>query len=117
MLQFKGGAARHVLLFGCWAIKIPRTDSVRAFLSGMLCNLQERELGRSGRQDLCPVVASAPLGLCVVMPRCAAVRPGTLREEDFRRLVEPTPGAFLPVEWKEDSWGWLDGRLVAVDHG
>lgn len=112
------GVTREVFLIGRWALKVPKlTKGWRMFLSGLLANMQERDFGRNGWEQLCPVVFSLPGGWLVVMRRASVL---TLREwhsfdaEDF---IVNGPGAMLPVENKPDSFGRLDGRIVAIDYG
>lgn len=110
------GATRRVFLLSRWAIKIPSFESWKLFLRGLLCNLQEADFSKAGWPELCPVVAKLPLGLLLVMKRA---RP--LTEEDwlsvcYEDIVEKD-WYMIPAEDKMDSFGWLDGHIVAVDYG
>ena len=69
--RFRRGATRWVLLVGPYAVKVPSLRGWRDFLWGLLGNLQEAEFSRLGWERLCPVVASLPLGLMVVMRRAS----------------------------------------------
>lgn len=101
-------STRTVLLAGSWAFKIPSFRSWDGFLRGLLANMQEAEFSLTEWPELCPVSFSIPLGLLVVMPYC---RP--LSEEEW-----PDRGEYMvPVEMKPDSFGILEGRIVAVDYG
>lgn len=106
------GATREVLLVGRWAVKFPSARGWRLFLHGLLGNMQEALWAPHGAPDLCPVVFACPGGWVIVMaraepagdvytPEMAALR---ARQHDI-----PEP--------KASSYGWLDGRLVAVDFG
>lgn len=111
------GVTREVFLIGRWAVKVPRmVYGWRMFLCGLLANMQEREFGRLLWPELCPVVFSLPGGWLVVMRRA---RP--LSDEEWTAF-DPIPFCHqahrpLPVEMKRDSFGWLDGRIIAVDYG
>jgi hypothetical protein len=108
------GATRHVLLIGSVAVKVPALWSWRLFLSGLLANLQERDFSRAGWPELCPVLCAAPGGWLLVMRRAEPV-PDAL-EIDFEALMD-RPDYRVPAEAKRDSWGLLNGRVVAVDYG
>ena len=116
------GHSRTVFLVGRYAIKVPVVCyGWRAFLRGLLANLSEAEWARwtdAARVRLCPVVTALPGGFALVMRRA---RP--LSEAEFGALdVEAflcyagDPLYRLPVEAKADSFGMLDGRVVAVDY-
>jgi hypothetical protein len=116
------GATRLVLLVGRWAIKVPRITSWKLFLHGLLANMQEAEFSKAGWPELCPVLWSIPGGLLVVMKRAVPVTDGwwKTRQDVIDRVFNPRRGYVVPVERKQDSFGWLDsedGRLVAVDYG
>lgn len=114
--KVKFGATRLVFLFGRHAFKIPRPTTWRSFLNGLLSNMQERDFGRLGWPELCPVVASLPGGWLIVMPRADPVRDkewAQFNPEVFCENGERT----LPVEYKQDSFGILNGKVVAVDYG
>jgi hypothetical protein len=108
------GSTRLILLLGPWAIKLPNlTGGWRLFLCGLLGNLQEAEFARAGWPELCPVLWAMPGGLLIVMPRAAPLPRWYM--VDFYRLDR---GAYvLPVELKHDSFGLLNGRVVAIDYG
>ena len=105
------GATRIVLLVGGYAVKLPRLNTWRTFLNGLLANMQEREFSLTGWPELCPVLFSFPGGWLVVMRRA---RPLTYCEFE---AVDMRGFGGIPVEGKRDSFGWLDGRIVAVDYG
>lgn len=118
MIRVCAGVSRAVLLVGPWAIKVPRASSWKAFLWGLLANMQEADLGSRGWPELCPVRFTLPGGFLVIMERaevCTVERAPA--EADYRRLTN-VEGRCVPAEWKPSSWGRLpDGRLVAVDYG
>ena len=110
------GATRWVLLVGRYALKFPLVQTWRTFLNGLLANMQEREFARTGWPELCPVLFSLPGGWLVVMPRCAPLTCYEYNDLDTREFIERRDGV-VPVEEKPDSFGWLNGRIVAVDYG
>jgi len=82
----------------------------------LLANMQEAEFARTGWAELCPVVFSIPGGWLVVMRRAEMLSDAEWQAFD--------PEAFcvgqeriIPAEFKKDSFGRLDGRIVAIDYG
>lgn len=102
------GRNRLVLLTRRYAIKIPSLRSWRDFLFGLLNN--QNEAATSREPGHCPVLFSCPGGWLIVMPRARILSDAEFAELDHAALP-PRP------ERKPDSFGWLDGRLVAVDYG
>jgi hypothetical protein len=109
------GTTRTVLLTKRFAFKFPSAVEWRLFLLGLLGNMQEARF--SGLSpNLCPVLFSIWGGFLVVMPRCRPLSISDFGELDvtkFTHLSDMT----LPVENKMDSFGWLNGKIVAVDYG
>lgn len=116
--QIKRGTMRNVLLTRRHAIKFPTFASYRAFIEGLRANLEELDLWRLHQSErMCPVIARLPLGTAIVMPR---VRPLTQLEFDGLDCIEFADlenGFSLPIECKGDSFGVLNGKIVAVDYG
>lgn len=111
--QLRSGATRHVLLVGPWAVKLPRPGRWRAFLNGLLANHQEAAFSRLQHPRLCPVLLCVPGGFLLVMRRAVPLPLAT-----FEALDPADWGGVLgAVEFKADSFGLLDGRVVAVDYG
>lgn len=111
------GATRIVVLTRRHAIKIPNVcDGWRLFLSGLLANMQERRVSALGWPELCPVNWSIPGGWVVVMPRAKVLSDGEFFAFDVKGFVEQQDYT-LPVETKPNSFGWIDGRIVAIDYG
>ena len=113
------GATRSAILIGGYAFKFPCVvHGWRNFLRGLIANAMEREWWKSGCNDgLCPIPFSIPGGWLVVMPRCEPV--AGMDDELFNTFVNRSDYV-LPVENKDDSFGWLGGeggRLVAIDYG
>lgn len=105
----RSGATRHVFFPGAVVVKIPRLTSWESFLNGLLCNLQERKF--SGVFPRLAPCRGDPLGLFVVM---RYARP--LNDTEWAR-INPQRWAEDLVEPKRDSFGVLDGSIVAVDYG
>jgi hypothetical protein len=110
-----------VFLIGPWAFKVPyvkygwyENTGYRSFLYGLLANDQERRFS-SLSQKLCPVVFGFPFGLLLVMRR-AEPMDRELSADEYDAFVNQD-GAVLPVEHKWDSFGILNGQIVAVDYG
>lgn len=110
------GCTRMVLLTRHWAFKLPTIwYGWRPFLYGLLANDMECKFDVLKHKRLCPVTFSLPLGLLVVMPRVDVLVGDDLPAD---LLVDyGTDSVLCAVEKKADSWGWLGGRLVAVDYG
>jgi len=110
------GISRTVFLVGRYAIKVPcGRYGWNKWLRGLLANLQEREMSKMRDPRLCPVLLSDPLGLVVVMPRVAVCQQELTGDEFF--WFTHRGEYVLPVENKADSFGYLNGALVAVDYG
>lgn len=116
-MMARAGATRLVLLTKKYAFKLPNPSGWKSFLWGLLSNLQEADLGRRGWEELCPVLFSLPGGFLVVMPRAEVCSEATMPDEETLRKLTSQPDRCVPAEWKADSWGYLEGRLVAIDFG
>jgi hypothetical protein len=110
------GATRIVFLTKKHAIKVPRVDSWKTFLTGLLANLQERTFSTTGWEELCPVIFADPLGIFVIMPKADPLDSRTFRCLDYDNFVNKIDYV-VPVENKIDSFGFLDNKVVAVDYG
>jgi hypothetical protein len=113
------GATRAVLLLGRYAFKVPFAFSWKHFLLGLIANMQEVSFSRAGWPELAPVVAHLPGGLLVVMRRCEP-----LTEEQWAAFEPSIANGWLvgddyyvPAEPKQSSYGFLNGRIVALDYG
>lgn len=115
-MQVARGTTRIVFLIHRWAIKIPNYEEWRLFLHGLLSNMQEARFSRTGWPELCPVLWAIPGGWLLVMKRAT---PLTKVEFDvFMHTEGLDKGAYLiPAEAKPDSFGWFNGKIVAVDYG
>lgn len=120
------GCTRLVILIWGWAIKVPQYTSWRMFLNGLLGNLQEREFSSMKLPELAPVLFSIPGGWLNVMPRAEVVDLESPGEERFQMMdiwYQSTLGTGREellrdiVESKVDSFGVINGRVVAIDYG
>lgn len=107
-MQIKSGATRHVFLIGTKAIKIPRCTHWHLFLTGLLANMQERRF--SGVFENLALCWGDPLGFFIVMPRASPL------SDEAWASVNVDEWADM-VESKQDSFGMIDGKVVAVDYG
>jgi hypothetical protein len=110
------GSTRTVFLLGRYAVKVPRASTWRTFLNGLLANMQERGFAVTGWPELCPVLFSLPGGWIVVMRRARPLTDEEWFEFDPTGFVQRSDYC-VPAEEKRDSFGMLDGRVVAVDYG
>lgn len=113
------GMSRDVLCIGRWALKLPKLKTWRAFLIGLLANMQERDLSKRGCwPELCPVVFALPGGWLVVMRRATPLTDAQAEALDPLAVLSPEDDRpSIPAEPKASSFGMLDGRLVVVDYG
>lgn len=115
-MKLRTGSTRAVLLVGCLAIKLPALVSWRRLLLGLLANMQERQFWTMKHPALCPVLWSLPGGFVVVMRRAEPITRDQFDAIDWESWKDQ-PDLFVPCETKLDSFGWVDGRIVAVDYG
>lgn len=112
-MKKKKGATRTVVIAGGLCFKTPSMHSWQTFLWGLLGNMQERLFWTTKWPELCPVLFSIPGGWLVVMPK---VEP--LSDDDWEKVNRNWGNmVHVPAELKRDSFGVLDGRIVAVDYG
>lgn len=110
------GATRVVILTRRWAIKIPSFVEWRLFLHGLLANMQERVWNQASFPELCPIAFSIPGGWLVVMQRAQPLTEEEWEDFDVEGFCNQED-YLVPAEHKRDSFGKLDGRIVAVDYG
>ena len=122
-MQFavRRGTTRRVIAIGPIAFKFAIGST------GARCNRYEADLYRRAtprrRAMLCPVIACSPHG-AVLLARAAI--PLSQSEFDELRQADGFPDwdyhpfdgdGECPFEFqKPDDWGWLAGKLVAVDY-
>lgn len=116
------GTHRTTYLVGRYAFKRPVFCSWRLFLCGLLANIQERTFSAAGWPELCPVIFSLPGGWLNIMRRAQPLTREQFFALDYAEWIKggkdlPKGDWVIPVEDKFDSFGVLDGRIVAVDYG
>lgn len=114
--MIKYGSTRTVFLMGSYAFKVPAVTEWRLLLLGLLANMQEACFSRTGWPELCPVVLSIPGGWLVVMRRAQPLSMDAFERMDVEQWKD-RGDYIVPVENKLDSFGVLDGNVVAVDYG
>ena len=119
MMHFGIGATRVVFAIRPLAFKIARHKH------GTRCNRHETKLYAEccprRKTMLCPVVWCSADGW-VLVARYA--KPLTESERDHLCETngfpdwdyDPREKVGHPIEWKPDDWGWLNGKLVAIDY-
>lgn len=123
MKVIRTGCTRIVVLLGSYAIKVPiTTDGWRAFLKGLLANMQEVSFARTGWPELCPVLFSLPGGWLLVMPRVREMTDEEFHSLDYGEWIKAgrdlKAGEWVvPVEAKSNSFGFFEGHIVAIDYG
>ena len=112
------GTTRIVILIGSFAIKIPNfTNGWDLFLTGLLCNQQEKVFSRTGWKELCPVIFAVPGGWFNVMIRARPLTEEEWSGFDYEGFVSRKDGR-VPAENKRCSFGVvMERNIVAVDYG
>ncbi len=111
------GVSRHVVLVSRFAIKVPAIWRWQTILWGLLANMQERAFAKTGWPEFAPVLFSDPFGFILVMPRVRVMTDEEFEDFDYYVFTRRSDGSVVPVEAKSDSFGWLGGRVVAIDYG
>lgn len=108
-MKTKRGTSRFVLIFRYFVIKVPLS------FKGLKANIKEQL--NSGKPGLCPIY------LFCIMPNCTPVKAndltGLFKENNFcyKRVGVRVYVSGLKVEYKDDSFGWYKGNIVAIDYG
>ncbi len=113
----KRGSTRRVFLVGGYAIKIPWGREWRLFLKGVLGNINEAQIS-GDHKSFCPVVWCSWGGFILVMRR--AVEMTYNDYETYKADMDELRKSFWIGEYVEPtfaSWGFYEGRLVAIDYG
>ena len=129
-MKICNGTTRLVILIGKYAGKIPQIKyGWELFLRGLLANMQEIEFAALKDCRMCPIKYYISGGWLIIMPRCLPIT-----EEEFLILsydkfwpnsnedyhpnnVCEKVSFNVPVENKQDSFGYYNGEIVAVDYG
>lgn len=89
--------------------------------SGQLRNGRERVRGKAGRSDLCPVMYSLFSDWLLITPRALPLTQTqwlslrVMLADDALSILSPFAAGF--VKFKEESFGVLNGAIVAVEYG
>lgn len=116
--EYKRGITREVFIIGNLVFKVASIRTYPLFLTGLLCNIQERYFWlnlKSQRHLMCPVYFKFPLGLFIIMPKCKIS--GYKTREEVEEIIQPYRDAGIPVECKPCSFGWYKNNLVTIDYG
>ena len=106
-----------MLLTKRYAIKVPRLVEWRLLLYWLLANMQEVAFWRFQRSArLCQVLWSLLGGFLLVMQRATELSRDDFATFDYEAFVDAGTWR-VPVEDKQDSFGWYGGRIVAIDYG
>jgi len=129
-IEYKHGCTRFVVLTKKYAIKIPQFKyEWKHFLLGLLANMQEVAFNTMKDERLCPVIFHLWGGWLVVMPRCAPISEECFFDIDVTRFWPNKDEDYhpdntceranynVPVENKQDSFGYYNGKIVAIDYG
>lgn len=115
-VTIKYGSTRICILLTNMVIKIPSFVEYRLFLNGILGNLQETGFSKLESEKLCPVKFSFIGGLLIIMPRAKPLSRSEFFSLDYGEFIKDG-NLTIPVENKLDSFGWLNGKIVAIDYG
>ena len=77
--------------------------------------MQEVQFNTLKDERLAKVVFYLPAGFLVVMRRAEALQ--KFDKKYFAGFCARKKGLVLPCELKKDSFGYIDGKLVAIDYG
>jgi hypothetical protein len=117
LMRTEIGCTRIVFLIGNYAVKIPNFRyEWKHFLCGLLSNLNERAFAKMEWPQFCPVVFSFPGGWLLVMRRARQMTREEFDSFDPQAFCEQSDYV-VPAEHKPESFGWLNGRVVAIDYG
>lgn len=116
-MKAKSGCTRYVILTKRYAIKIPQFKYTwQLFLKGLLANMQEILFSKMKDERMCPVLFYVPGGWLLIMPRCKEIEENKFDKIDLSKFWS-NEKFVVPVENKIDSFGILDGKVVAIDYG
>lgn len=114
--MIKYGTTRTVFLIFKYAIKIPTFYQWSLFLRGLLANMQESMFSKTKWPELCPVLFSVPCGFLIIQRRAQPIDIEEYYSLSYSELVNRNEYV-IPAEDKPNSWGKINGKIVAVDYG
>ena len=116
MVIERKGCTRIVFIFDKFVIKLPNIVFYRLFLCGLLANMQEAQFGRSNLEGFCPVLFAFPGGWFLVAKRATEMTVEQFLNFDAKAFCERDT-YYIPAEHKACSFGYLNGKVVAIDYG
>jgi hypothetical protein len=112
------GTTRFALCFGNYAVKFARGPRGRA--ANRAENVEWERATPERREMLCPMLWASPFGLFNLMQRAVPLtrtqQLALLERDGFPDWDYMPGGPSSPFEYKESDWGYVDGRLVALDY-
>jgi hypothetical protein len=112
------GTTRFALCFGNYAVKFARGSRGRA--ANRAENVEWERATPERREMLCPMLWASPFGLFNLMQRAVPLtrtqQLALLERDGFPDWDYMPGGPSSPFEYKESDWGYVDGRLVALDY-
>lgn len=116
-MKIRNGSSRKVLLLGKFAFKFAYGNNKFYFKQGMLANKQETYYSKLDKERFAKVYLSFPFGLLNICQRA-----DELTKEQFASFIfEDFSAIYFSiydiVEFKRDSFGIVNGKIVAIDYG
>ncbi len=112
------GTTRLTLCVGRYALKLPR--GLRGCVANYGEQVEWKRAANDRRATLCPMLWGAPFGLINIMKRAIPLTSEQHHElhrnDGFPKWDYMPGGPSSPFEHKQSDWGYLDGRLVALDY-
>ena len=112
------GTTRFALCFGRYSVKFARGSRGRA--ANRAENVEWERATPERREMLCPMLWASPFGLFNLMQRAVPLtrtqQLALLERDGFPDWDYMPGGPSSPFEYKESDWGYVDGRLVALDY-
>jgi hypothetical protein len=116
--MIKIGSSRFVVLSKNYAFKFPYPFRWERFLRGLLANMQENKFWILKSNKMCPIFLSIPGGFLNVMKRTFPITSEVLKQlKQEKFLWDEENNCKIPGEYKLDSFGFIDGRIVTIDYG
>jgi len=113
-MNVQQGSSRFVILTKNYVLKLPFNKTWTRFLWGLIANMNEIRFNKMQDERLAKVIFSLPGGFLVVMKRAEP-----LMNFDRKFLTDfcCSKDWKIPAEIKKDSFGYINGKLVAIDYG
>ena len=113
------GSTRWVLVTTKWSFKFPSFYGWYYFLAGLINNHREYVYYQDKKYiELCPIIFYVIGGFLTVMPTVKELTDKNWVEFNFKKFTARGGRLYqIAVENKKDSFGWLNGRVVAIDYG